>query len=83
MDKDLLTLWAPAPVGSTLPSPPTAAAYIHLNPLILVKIYTRGSDTPVASTVPGQLKLQALIEAPELFQRLRLLREAPELFQRL
>ncbi|KAM2064779.1 hypothetical protein ACFX16_028137 [Malus domestica] len=32
-----------------------------------------GSDTPVASTLPGQLKLQPLREAPELFQRLRLL----------
>ncbi|KAM1607097.1 hypothetical protein ACFX1Z_027721 [Malus domestica] len=41
-----------------------------------------GSDTPVASTLPRQLKLQPLREAPELFQRLRLLREAPELFQR-
>ncbi|KAM1030247.1 hypothetical protein TB1_033463 [Malus domestica] len=59
-------LWAPAPVGSALPSPPTAGS----------------SDTPVASTVPGQLKLQPLIEAPDLFQRLRLLKEAPELFQR-
>ncbi|XP_068336309.1 uncharacterized protein [Pyrus communis] len=40
-----------------------------------------GSDTPIASTLPGQLKLQPFRKAPELFQRLRLLREAPELFQ--
>ncbi|TQD79271.1 hypothetical protein C1H46_035179 [Malus baccata] len=42
-----------------------------------------GSDTPVASMLPGQLKLQPPRKAPELFQRLQLLREAPELFQRL
>ncbi|XP_068322410.1 uncharacterized protein [Pyrus communis] len=40
-----------------------------------------GSDTPIASTLPGQLELQPFRKAPELFQRLRLLREAPELFQ--
>ncbi|KAB2619787.1 hypothetical protein D8674_042398 [Pyrus ussuriensis x Pyrus communis] len=41
-----------------------------------------GSDTPVASMLPGKLKLQPLRKDSELFQRLRLLREAPELFQR-
>ncbi|KAB2605796.1 hypothetical protein D8674_005513 [Pyrus ussuriensis x Pyrus communis] len=41
-----------------------------------------GSDTPVASTLSGQLKLQPLRKATKLFQGLQLLREAPELFQR-
>ncbi|XP_048426265.1 uncharacterized protein LOC125467874 isoform X3 [Pyrus x bretschneideri] len=114
MHKDPLTLWAPAPVGLALPSPPTAGAYIfkkHINNAQggakasvatvntkdssiasaqhdVVQNGTRvhpqlhgGSDTPIASTLPGQLKLQPFRKAPELFQRLRLLREAPELFQ--
>ncbi|KAM1188683.1 hypothetical protein ACFX13_025265 [Malus domestica] len=33
-----------------------------------------GSDAPIASMLPGQLKLQPHKEAPELFQRLRLLK---------
>ncbi|TQE12488.1 hypothetical protein C1H46_001879, partial [Malus baccata] len=33
-----------------------------------------GSNTPIASMLPGQLKLQPHKEAPELFQRLRLLK---------
>ncbi|XP_048422335.1 uncharacterized protein LOC108866471 [Pyrus x bretschneideri] len=57
-DTHLLTLWARAPVGSALLSPPTAG----------------GSDTPVASMLPRQLKLQPPREAPELFQRLQLLK---------
>ncbi|KAB2635307.1 hypothetical protein D8674_025841 [Pyrus ussuriensis x Pyrus communis] len=120
-DTQPLTLWAPAPVGSVLPSPPTAGAYMfvpdqfsftfnHLCNYIALDYYFKlrasvatinnkdssiaqhggvqngarvqllqskkfmCSDTPVASMLPGQLKLQRPREAPELFQRLRLLK---------